>query len=78
VFEIRSSVPETGFTIKPANPLPTPLKNPPIPPFLDSLIGYLTTPITPEPIALPKCIKPLPAPSIIFFGASLTFSSSQR
>ena len=73
---MRSNVPLTGLTIKPANPLPTPLKKPPIPLFFDSLYGYFTTPTTPEPIAQPKSIIPLPAPSMMFLGASRTFSSS--
>jgi len=76
VFDIRSKVPLTGFTTSPTTPLPSPLKNPPTPPFLVPFIGYVTTPATPEPIALPNPITPFPAPSRKFLGASQIFSSS--
>lgn len=44
----ESVTPTTGFTTAPTRPFPTPLKNPPMPPFLAPLTGAEKIPDTPE------------------------------
>lgn len=40
VLEIKSSVPETGFVIKPDTPFKVPVRNPPNPFFLAPSMGF--------------------------------------
>ena len=76
VIEMKSRVPLIGLTTMPATPCAAPLKKPKMPPLSPPSIGFVTNPVTPEPIELIADLNPRPKPYSTFLGFCLIVSTS--
>ena len=77
VESTKSSTPTAVLVGSPTTPFPRPLKNPDIPPFFDSSIGLVTTPVTPDSTPRPNRRSPVVTPDTASCGRFASRSAAR-